>query len=175
MEATTDCYPQLLKQQYDWVIHVQTDVYITDEEKLLTALDAADRNGSHFICSPLFELNAHAYTTDFFAWKPMLVRREAFEGYLGYSKQPGTIPETFLYEMIHKWQIPHDFVVRFRSRGWMREIDELGLWHLHKQARAEFYLRTGIYIPLGKYQTVENFLRMQYRRIFRRSPPSVAQ
>ena len=166
MEATADSYPRFLEQPYDWVIHIQTDVYITDEEKILAALREADRKGAYFLSSPLFEVDAEAYTSDFFAWKPSLIPKEAFESYLDYSKQPGFIPEVFLYRMIHRLQIPHHFVIRYRGRGWMREIDELGLWHLHSTARAEFYLRTGVYVPLGRYKTVENFFRRQYRRVF---------
>ncbi len=168
MEATADCYAKFLNPPYDWVIHIQTDVFVTDEEKL-SPRSARPTNTAR-ITLPRRCLR----------WTRTLIRPTFSHGNprwfpprclnLTLIIQNRTQYPRFFHDMIHRFKIPYDFIIRYRGRGWMREIDLLGLWHLHNCARAEFYLRTGIYVPLGEYKTVENFFRRLYRSIFPKPP-----
>jgi len=149
IEAIADSYPLIQEGEYDWVIHLHPDVYLTDEARFLGLLHKADTSEQNAIMFPLFEADAMAYTTDLFAWKPTRVKRDVFSDYKNYVNRSDVIPETYLYESLHRQNVPILSVKRYRGRGWQREIDEVGAWHPHEQARVENFLEYGVYFPCG--------------------------
>jgi hypothetical protein len=97
----------------------------------------------------LFENDANAFTTDFFAWKPGLIPKEVFSEYVDHVSNKDLIPEMFLYESLRKHGSENHIFYRYRGRGWQREIDDAGAWHPHDAKRVRTYLDRGVYIPWG--------------------------
>ncbi len=148
-EALVDYY--CLASKYDLVIHLHPDVFIVNEEKLITQLSQFYAEQRVFMVSNYRNYptdNKHAYRTDFFAFRPTSDLQDQFNSYLDYLKNGISFPELFLGDIIGSG-LSNSLLDRSRYMGEpIRRIDSLGLWHEHSRKR---YL---------KYRLLKNLIKL---------------
>jgi hypothetical protein len=146
-------------EDYDFVIHLQTDVFITDEEKILEILNAHKNTEDVFIFTKSLRDDTYL-SMDFFIFKPKLLQKNIFtrwgddefnrptqefnSGGKWWRKRRFTplTPEHLLYKMVNVNEIPYQLIKRFDNDHWSpRRIDLLNLWHEHDIEKVEAYLK----------------------------------
>ncbi len=139
-----------LLRQYDLVIHSHQNVYPVRGQQFLLLLQHFAASEASLLCAevervPSVELaSTHPndpllYCTDFFAFKPNAIPKEVFDAYRSMDPQ-FTIAESFLKITAQRHQIPVLIFKRFLHNLFHRELDYVGLWHEHDQARVAGYL-----------------------------------
>jgi hypothetical protein len=116
-------------KDYDYVIHLHPDVFITDDRYLMEVLQENLENDTVFFINksaPYYNF----FSFDFFIFKPKLLTTNIFIDEL-YTFTD--IPEHYLYDMIMKHNIKYTIIKRFDNDNWSpRRIDEnLNLYHEH--------------------------------------------
>ena len=116
-------------KEYDYVIHLHPDVFITDDLYLTEVLlENIDNDIVFFITKSL--QNNRFFSFDFFIFKPKLLTKNIFiENLYSFTD----CPEYYLHDMIIKNNIKYKFIKRFNNDTWYpRRIDDnLKLYHEH--------------------------------------------
>ena len=122
-------------QEYDYVIHLHPDVFMTDDVYLREILLENEKNDTVFFITKVLPDPRH-FAFDFFIFKPKLLTVNIFKEEL-YSFT--TSPEYYLHDMIQKYQVKYTMVKRFYNDiGLTRRIDDhLKLFHCHNLSEAE--------------------------------------
>ncbi len=123
-------------QNYDYVIHLVPDCYVTDESKIVDLLINSYNTEYNFIVDHHpYHHNLSAktqYVCDFFIFKPKLIPN-IFEDH---SDENVLVSEHWLYLKIHEYNIPHRIICRgVESLNW--NIDDYGLIHNHNLLRIQ--------------------------------------
>jgi len=129
-EAVSQGFEMGIFQEYDYVIHLHPDVYMTDDEYLLEILRENLQNDIGFFVNRSVPNDERFFSFDFFIFKPRVIPCNILKEEL-YTFT--SLPENYLYDMIHKYQIKYKIVKRFNNNLWCpRRIDEnLKLYHEH--------------------------------------------
>jgi hypothetical protein len=139
VEAVSDGIEMGIFKDYDYVIHLHPDIFITDDDYLLTILrENLENDTVFFITKSNPEPNFFSF--DFFIFKPKLLRQNIFiEDLYTFTE----LPEEYLCKMIINYNIKYSFIKRFNNDYWWpRRIDEnLKLWHEHELHKVENELK----------------------------------
>ena len=125
-------------KDYDYVIHVHPDVFITDDIYLMEVLNNNINNDYVFFVTKSVPDDPSFFSFDFFIFKPKLLKKNIFIEELNSYEDT---PEHYLSEMIKKNNINYLFIKRFNNNSWYpRRIDDnLKLWHEHDLQEIEKY------------------------------------
>jgi hypothetical protein len=127
---------KLLQSNYDYVIHLHPDVFITNEKYLLDVLYNEQNTENVFIINKSLE-DTFFFSFDFFIFKPKKLQENVFNQWRTWNG----ITEYYLYNAIISNNIPYKLVKRFDNDNWFpRRIDLLGLWHEHDLEEVKKYL-----------------------------------
>lgn len=115
---------------YDYVIHLHPDVFITDDHYLTEVLLENLENDIVFFITKSKPNDTSFFSFDFFIFKPKLLTTNIFIDEL-YTFTD--LPECYLRNMIIKHDIKYKFIKRFDNDNWNpRRIDDnLKLYHEH--------------------------------------------
>jgi len=130
VEAISEGFDMGIFQEYDYVIHLHPDVYLTDDKYLMEILNENLNNDTVFFITKSCTNDDKFFSFDFFIFKPKLLHENIFKKELyTFSNSP----ENYLCDMIYKYEIKHCFIKRFENNSWFpRRIDEnLKLYHEH--------------------------------------------
>lgn len=121
--------------EYDYVIHIHPDVFITDDVYLMQVLEENKNNNTVFFITKSVPNDDTFFSLDFFIFKPKLLTQNIFKKEL-YTFT--CIPEKYFHDMIQTYDIPFKFIRRFDNDNWQpRRIDEhLKLYHEHDLEKA---------------------------------------
>jgi len=124
---------------YDYVIHLHPDVFITEDANILTVLRENLDNDVVFFVTRSVPDDERFFSFDFFIFKPRLLTRNMF------IDQPYSctdLPEHCLCDAIKKHGVKFKIIKRFENDHWCpRRIDEhLSLYHEHDLDRVEALL-----------------------------------
>ncbi len=145
LEAICDAMNAIEDGYYDWVIHLHPDVFIVNEELLLTTLKEASAQDKVLVVTRNFGSHSAAFGTDFFAFRPSETIRAVFQSTLNsFSKmvaeKVAIMNETVLFHEVYHHQVPFYLAKRYVADVWHRDLDCLGLWHEHDMSRVRAYL-----------------------------------
>ena len=126
-------------KDYDYVIHLHPDVFITDDQYLLSILEENLNNDTVFFINKSIP-SEDFFSFDFFIFKPKFLTYNIFLTDL-YKFECS--PEVFLHNMIKKYNIKYTIIKRYNNDNWSpRRIDEnLKLYHEHDLSKVEQLLR----------------------------------
>uniref|UniRef100_A0A6C0ECW7 Uncharacterized protein n=1 Tax=viral metagenome TaxID=1070528 RepID=A0A6C0ECW7_9ZZZZ len=142
LEAVSDVIDELKlltpECQYDYVIHMHPDVFITDENNIINLLtNQLETNIIFYVNLSLNDTNLYSF--DFFIFKPKLLTFNIFKDW----KENTQSPEYYFCDIIKKNNIIHALVPRFLNNYYLpRKIDMIGLWHDHDLFRIYNYILT---------------------------------
>lgn len=140
-EAIVDLWTHVDLSQWDWIIHLHPDIFIADEQPLLSAIESADRAGHDTLVTRIFGHRSPNFATDFFAFKPQPRFKAIFESYLPLLKTPIVVPlEALFFIEVHRAGANYAVAPRFASGHYHRDVDALGLLHEHDLPRVQAYL-----------------------------------
>jgi hypothetical protein len=140
VEAVSEGIEMGIFKDYDYVIHLHPDVFITDDNYLLTVLQENLDNDTVFFITKSRPKSPTFFSFDFFIFKPNLLRQNIFlENLYTFTESP----EEYLHNMIITNNINHIILKRFNNDNWYpRRIDEnLKLWHEHELDKVENELK----------------------------------
>jgi hypothetical protein len=130
VEALSQGFEMGIFNEYDYVIHVHPDVFITDDVYLTEILVNNIDNDTAFFITKSEPNDPKFFSFDFFIFKPKLLTKNIFieELYTFTSS-----PEHYLHDMIIKNNITYTFIKRFDNDYYYpRRIDDhLKLYHEH--------------------------------------------
>lgn len=130
VEAVSQGFEMGIFKEYDYVIHLHPDVFITDDAYLTEVLLNNLNNDIVFFITKSYPNYHRFFSFDFFIFKPKLLTKNIFieELYGGFDN-----PEHYLHDMITKHDIKYTVIKRFDNETWCpRRIDEnLKLYHEH--------------------------------------------
>ena len=141
VEAVSNGIETGLFRDYDYVIHLHPDVFITNDAGIVNLLRSNLENHDVFFVNRSLPDDARFFSFDFFVFKPRLLLRNIFRDelhtYHGW-------PEHYLHDMLIKHDVRFQIVKRFDDDNWMprRVDDHLGLYHEHDLDRVEALLQT---------------------------------
>jgi hypothetical protein len=127
-------------KDYDYVIHLHPDVFITDDTYLMDILSKNISNNIVFFITRSVPNDKTFFSFDFFIFKPKLLKKNIFIDELyTFTKSP----EQYLHDMIKKYNIKHTFIKRFDNDNWYpRRIDDnLKLYHEHDMNKVRNVLK----------------------------------
>lgn len=142
LEALTDFFNLL--QQYDNVIHSHSDVFIVNEDQLLTILNS--NLNTAFLVNYAAGPNIPWMSTDLFIMRPKLVRHNIFKSWCelpivknyknpnpnGTHIGPEYGSETVLYNQVIENNLSYKYIKRYDTDNWNpRRLDMWGCWHEH--------------------------------------------
>jgi hypothetical protein len=144
LEAISIAYDNNIFKDYDYVIHCHPDVFITDDEYLMQVLKDNYENDNIFFVTLSHPNNQIFFSTDFFIFKPQLLKENILKDELYLNRD--IIPEYYLYNMIHKYNIKYLIIKRFKDDNCdPRRISEyLKDWHEHDLSKVEEYFNGNI-------------------------------
>lgn len=130
VEAVSQGIEMGIFKEYDYVIHLHPDVFITDDLYLTDILLNNLHNDIVFFITKSWYPNPKFFSFDFFIFKPKLLKKNIFIDEL-YSFTD--CPEHYLHDMIVNNNIKYTFIKRFDNDNcFPRRIDEnLKLYHEH--------------------------------------------
>ena len=139
VEAVSVGYQMGIFKDYDYVIHLHPDVFITDDQYLLSILEENLNNDTVFFINKSIP-SEDFFSFDFFIFKPKFLTYNIFLTDL-YKFECS--PEVFLHNMIKKYNIKYTIIKRYNNDNWSpRRIDEnLKLYHEHDLSKVEQLLR----------------------------------
>ena len=120
-------------QNYDYVIHLVPDCYITSEEKIVDLLKENINSEFNFIVDYHPNHNSSTqlqYICDFFIFKPKNITNI----FSDHSDINVIAAENWLYSKIHQYNIPHKTICR-GTQSLLWNIDDYGLIHNHNLLR----------------------------------------
>jgi hypothetical protein len=130
VEAVSEGFEMGIFKDYDYVIHLHPDVFITDDKYLTDILIENINNDIVFFITKSIPNDDTFFSFDFFIFKPKLLTKNIFIEDLYNFK---CNPEKYLHDMIIKHNIKYMFIKRFDNDTWCpRRIDDnLKLYHEH--------------------------------------------
>lgn len=133
VEAISNGIEMGIFSNYDYVIHLHPDVFITDDKYLIDVLISNLDNENVFLITKSIPNNTY-FSFDFFIFKPKLLKKNIFIEDL-YKFQGN--PENYLHDMIEKNNIKYSYIKRFNNDNWSpRRIDDnLKLYHEHDMSK----------------------------------------
>ena len=165
-EAILDMWDDLIAGCYDLVIHLHPDIFIIDEDLLLTTLAEAHTDSGEipsWLVTKCFGHRHPSFSTDFFAFRPDAKMRSVFASYLHLLKTPLVVPlESLFFIEVLRTGLPYAVIPRFKHAHYYRDIDHLGLWHEHNIQRIIAYqhspsrrwVTTFLRVALHPYKTI---------------------
>jgi hypothetical protein len=120
-------------QNYDYVIHLVPDCYITSEDKIKKLLIDNLDSEYNFIVDHHPYHNPYTrfqYACDFFIFKP----KKIINIFSDHSDENVVVAENWLYSKIHEYNIPHKIICR-GPESLLWNIDDYGLIHNHNLLR----------------------------------------
>jgi hypothetical protein len=137
VEACSRAYDMGVFKDYDYVIHLHPDVFITDDKELLQVLNDNLENDTIFFITKSVP-NHTFFSFDFFIFKPKLLTENIFKDNI-YNWND--CPEFYLYTVITNHDVKYTFINRFKGDGcYPRRISEhLQIWHEHDLSLVENY------------------------------------
>jgi len=141
VEAVSNGIELGIFKEYDYVIHLHPDVFITDDAYLTQVLEENLHNDTVFFITKSIPNDDHFFSFDFFIFKPKLLNTNIFIEEL-YSFN--YYPEYYLHHVINKYKIKYTYIKRYNNDSWMpRRIDDnLKLYHEHDLKKVEDLLST---------------------------------
>jgi len=141
VEAVSNGIELGIFKEYDYVIHLHPDVFITDDAYLTQVLEENLHNDTVFFITKSIPNDDHFFSFDFFIFKPKLLNTNIFIEEL-YSFN--YYPEYYLHHVINKYKIKYTYIKRYNNDSWMpRRIDDnLKLYHEHDLTKVEDLLST---------------------------------
>ena len=130
VEALSQGIEMGIFNEYDYVIHLHPDVFITDDLYLTEILLNNKDNDNVFFVTKSIPSDSTFFSFDFFIFKPKLLTKNIFKEKLyNFSDSP----EHYLHDMIKENNIKYTFIKRFDNDYWHpRRIDDnLKLYHEH--------------------------------------------
>jgi hypothetical protein len=130
VEAVSKGIEMGIFKDYDYVIHLHPDVFITEDTNLMEVLTENLDNDIVFFITESLPYDPRFFSFDFFIFKPKLLQTNIFiEDLYNFD----IIPEHYLHDMIHKHNIKYTIIKRYDSKWWEpRRIDDhLKLYHEH--------------------------------------------
>lgn len=130
VEAVSKGFEMGIFNEYDYVIHLHPDVFITDDVYLTDVLLQNINNDIAFFITKSIPNDDNFFSFDFFIFKPKLLTKNIFiEDLYNFNSSP----ECYLGDMIIKNNIKYTFIKRFDNDTWYpRRIDDnLKLYHEH--------------------------------------------
>ena len=130
VEAVSQGIEMGIFNNYDYVIHLHPDVFITDDSYLIDTLLNNIQNDIVFFITKSYN-DERFFSFDFFIFKPKLLTKNIFIEKMHFFT---TSPEYYLHDMIKENNIKYTFIKRFDNNTWHpRRIDEhLKLYHEHE-------------------------------------------
>jgi hypothetical protein len=130
VEAVSQGIEMGIFNEYDYVIHLHPDVFITDDLYLTQVLSNNISNDIVFFITKSIPDDPNFFSFDFFIFKPKLLTKNIFLDEL-YTFTD--CPEHYFHDMIIKHNINYTFIKRFDNDNWYpRRIDDnLRLYHEH--------------------------------------------
>jgi len=138
--------------KYDYVIHLQTDVFILDETKIVEILNQNEKGKEVFICTKSLP-DEKFLSFDFFIFKPKMLEKNIFKMWENknfiqptpefnsgtkWTKRNVVLPEHLLYKVLTLNNIPYKLIKRFDDDHWFpRRHDLLNLYHEHDLNKLE--------------------------------------
>lgn len=140
VEALSQGFEMGLFKDYDYVIHLHPDVFITEDTYLLNIIMENKDNNTVFFINKSFMHEESMFSFDFFMFKPKLLETNIFKDEL-YTFQE--YPEQYLRNMILKNNVKYTFIKRFDNDSWYpRRIDDhLKLYHEHDMEKVRHVLQ----------------------------------
>ena len=131
VEAVSKGLEMGIFKEYDYVIHLHPDVFITDDLYLTNILTENKDNDTVFFITKSRPDDDDFFSFDFFIFKPKLLDKNIFIDEL-YTFT--TDVEHYLCNMIKKNNIKYTYIKRFDNNNWFpRRIDDnLKLYHEHE-------------------------------------------
>jgi len=139
VEAVSQAIDMGIFQEYDYVIHVHPDVFITDDAYLTKVMLENLENDIVFFITKSDPNDPTFFSFDFFMFKPKLLKTNIFSEGL-YSFQE--CPEHYLHNMIMKNNIPYTLIQRYNNNTWYprRVDDHLKMYHEHDLTKVQALL-----------------------------------
>ena len=116
--------------QYQYVIHLHPDVFICNEQPILSLLEQELNSDNVFYCN-LSLVDFCLYSFDFFIFKPKLLSENIFKNW----QENVNSPELYLYHCITKNNLKHVLLDIYIDNWYLEQRkspDLLGLWHSHE-------------------------------------------
>lgn len=139
VEAVSEGIEMGIFKEYDYVIHLHPDVFITNDLYLREVLLNNINNDTVFFITKSLPNDPKFFSFDFFIFKPKLLTKNIFieELYTFIDS-----PEHYLHDMIIKNNIKYIFIKRFDNNTWHpRRIDDnLMLYHEHELNKVKHLL-----------------------------------
>lgn len=139
VEAVSEGIEMGIFKEYDYVIHLHPDVFITNDLYLREVLLNNINNDTVFFITKSLPNDPNFFSFDFFIFKPKLLTKNIFieELYTFIDS-----PEHYLHDMIIKNNIKYIFIKRFDNNTWHpRRIDDnLMLYHEHELNKVKHLL-----------------------------------
>jgi hypothetical protein len=141
IEAVGDCIDMLNlcspDSDYDFVIHVHPDVFITNDTMLVNILNDELYSDNVFLLNKSFHDDFCA-SFDFFIFKPRLLNKNIFANYANWQDSP----ERYLKQMITSNDIKYKYIKRFDNDHYEpRRIDLNLMWHEHNLEKVEKFIQ----------------------------------
>jgi hypothetical protein len=135
VEALSNGISMGIFSNYDYVIHLHPDVFITDDNYLMNVLNNNIDNDNVFFITKSVPDDNTFFSFDFFIFKPKLLKTNIFIEDL-YNFQGA--PEVYLHDMIKKNDIKYSYIKRFDTDHYLprRVDDNLKLYHSHDMSKA---------------------------------------
>jgi hypothetical protein len=129
VEAVSEGFEMGIFKDYDYVIHLHPDVFITGDKYLTEVLETHLEDDVAMFITKSIPDDPRFFSFDFFIFKPKFLRN-IFKDEL-YVFKDG--PEHYMYDMIMKHEVNYMFIDRFDNNNWKpRRIDDhLKLYHEH--------------------------------------------
>ena len=140
VEAVSEGIEMGIFKDYDYVIHLHPDVFITEDTYLTQVLLENLNNDIVFFITKSIPNAPKFFSFDFFIFKPKLLTKNIFiENLYTFN----CCPEHYLHDMIKKNNINYTFIKRFDNNHWQpRRIDSnLKLYHEHNMKKVENLLK----------------------------------
>lgn len=117
--------------EYDYVIHIHPDVFITNDTVLMNILNEELESDNVFIVNKSFPDHL-SYSFDFFIFKPKKLNVNIFKNYENWKQSP----ERFIRNALMLNGIPHKLIKRFDNDHYEpRRIDLNLMWHEHNLSK----------------------------------------
>lgn len=143
-------------KKYDYVVHIQADVFILNEDQIIKILNEYKHTKDVFICTKSKQ-DERFLSFDFFIFKPNLLEENIFNRWSNEWFNRETLefnpnstntltnrplpPEYLLYKILTVEKIPYKLIKRFDNDQWHpRRIDLLNLWHEHDVDKVKNYI-----------------------------------
>lgn len=123
--------------EYDYVIHVHPDVFITNDTILMEILNEELESENVFIVNKSFP-DKYSYSFDFFIFKPRKLHINIFKNYETWTKSP----EIFIRQTLLSNGITHRIIKRFDDDNYEpRRIDLNLMWHEHNLHKVDQFIK----------------------------------